>query len=211
MTAEHCHWPFICECLNATVMLDTQFWNSAVCGTHMWGGFFCFFFFGGGGGFIKDSWLQSLTTFRDTTRKCIICPMLFICFINDLPQDVKTNVFIFADDTKFTVTENNAILQQDLSNLQEWLEKWQLHFNTTKCKVMHLGIQAEPSDYFMSANNELFEYLRNRSHGKGSRGKRRWLIKFWRACPNPNNESKQAPCYDKKFLLHWLNLPTSPI
>ena len=42
------------------------------------------------------------------------------------------------------------------SNLQNWSEKWQLRFNTTKCKVMHLlGNQADPSDYFMLANNEL--------------------------------------------------------
>ena len=87
----------------------------------------------------------------------VLGPMLFICFINDLPKNVKTNVFIFADDTKLfaTVPENNAALQQDLSNLQNWSEKWQLCFNTTKCKVMHLGNQAEPSDYFMLANNEL--------------------------------------------------------
>ena len=51
--------------------------------------------------------------------------------------------------------ENNAALQQDLSNLQEWLEKWQLRFKTTKCKVMCLGNQAGPSDHLVSANNEL--------------------------------------------------------
>ena len=70
---------------------------------------------------------------------------------------MKTNVFIFADDTKLfaTVSENNAALQQDLSNLQHWSEKWQLRFNTTKCKVKHLGNQAESSDYFMLANNDL--------------------------------------------------------
>ena len=56
----------------------------------------------------------------------VLGPMFFICFINDLPNDVKTNVFIFADDTKLfaTVPENNAALQQDLSNLQKWSEKW---------------------------------------------------------------------------------------
>ena len=87
----------------------------------------------------------------------VLGPMPFICFINDLPKDVKTNVFIFADDTMLFATgpENNAALQQDLSNLRNWSENWQLRFNTTKCKVMHLGNQAELSDYFMLANNEL--------------------------------------------------------
>ena len=70
---------------------------------------------------------------------------------------MKTNAFMFTNHTKLfaTVPENNAALQQDLRNLQEWLEKWQLSFNTTKCEGMHLGNQIEPSNYCMSGNNEM--------------------------------------------------------
>ena len=70
---------------------------------------------------------------------------------------MKTNVFILANDTKLfaTVPEKNAALLQDLSNFQKCSEKWQLSFNTTKCKGMHLENQIEPSNYCMSGNNEM--------------------------------------------------------
>ena len=31
------------------------------------------------------------------------------------------------------------ILQEDLDKLTEWTKKWQMSFNTKKCKVMHVG------------------------------------------------------------------------
>jgi len=30
-------------------------------------------------------------------------------------------------------------LQEDLTNLQNWSDKWLLQFNAEKCKVMHVG------------------------------------------------------------------------
>ena len=86
----------------------------------------------------------------------VLGPMLFICFVNDLPDVVKSNVYIFADDTKLfaKVPDNATVLQQDLDNLQKWSDKWQLRFNASKCKVMHVGKQTEISNYSMTANNK---------------------------------------------------------
>jgi hypothetical protein len=81
----------------------------------------------------------------------VLGPMLFICFINDLPEEVTSEVFVFADDTKLfaRVPEKAKELQQDLDSLQKWSDKWQLRFNTSKCKVMHLGKQKDPHTYYM--------------------------------------------------------------
>ena len=51
----------------------------------------------------------------------VLGPMLFICFINDLPEEVISETFIFADDTKIfaIVPEKTAELQQDLDRLQQ--------------------------------------------------------------------------------------------
>ena len=35
--------------------------------------------------------------------------------------------------------EDQESLQSDIDNLTEWSSKWQLEFNTSKCKYMHLG------------------------------------------------------------------------
>eukprot|EP00745_Piridium_sociabile_P035972 TRINITY_DN63634_c0_g1_i2.p1 TRINITY_DN63634_c0_g1~~TRINITY_DN63634_c0_g1_i2.p1 ORF type:complete len:797 (-),score=144.14 TRINITY_DN63634_c0_g1_i2:185-2575(-) len=85
----------------------------------------------------------------------VLGPMLFLCFINDLPETVESMILIFADDTKLSssVPDRVNVLQKDLDNLQEWSETWKLKFNASKCKVMHLGKQEDPHKYSMNAGN----------------------------------------------------------
>ena len=83
----------------------------------------------------------------------VLGPLLFVCYINDLPDHVKSCAEMFADDTKvwrniIDKTDVHA-LQTDLDNLVEWSNKWQLGFNTSKCKVVHLGPHNGKSDYSM--------------------------------------------------------------
>ena len=72
----------------------------------------------------------------------VLGPVLFVIFINDMPSSVKSLLYMYADDTKIfrpiRSTEDMEILQDDLNRLVEWSRKWQLKFNITKCKVMHM-------------------------------------------------------------------------
>ena len=62
---------------------------------------------------------------------------------------------MYADDTKIcremSDTLDSTKLQVDLNNtpVQKWSdsEQWQLKFNSTKCKVMHLGYTNGRSKY----------------------------------------------------------------
>jgi len=69
--------------------------------------------------------------------------ILFIIFLNDLPDLVNSTAKIFADDTKLfseiRTREDHDVLLQDLDNLVEWSNKWQLGFNEAQCKSLHLG------------------------------------------------------------------------
>ena len=73
----------------------------------------------------------------------VIGPVLFVIFINDMPAKVKNYISLFADDAKLygksTEPEDHSSIQHDLAHLQEWSDVWQLKFNETKCKVLHLG------------------------------------------------------------------------
>ena len=40
-------------------------------------------------------------------------------------------------------------MQKDLNQLMDWSEQWQMPFNASKCKVMHLGHQNNQYEYFM--------------------------------------------------------------
>ena len=82
-------------------------------------------------------------------------PILFIIFINDQPDVVRSTVKIFAYNTKLfpevRSVDGSEKLQQDLDNLVLWSQKWQLGFNESKCKVIHLGTSNTRHQYTMNA------------------------------------------------------------
>jgi len=73
----------------------------------------------------------------------VIGPLLFLIYVNDLPDWIILEMRMFADDTKvwkkITGIKDCIDLQEDLTNLQSWSDKWLLQFNPEKCKVMPVG------------------------------------------------------------------------
>ena len=70
-------------------------------------------------------------------------PLLFVIYINDLLDDIKSDGFLFADDTKIfrkiTSVEDSVALQSDIDRLESWSKKWLLRFHPDKCHVLSLG------------------------------------------------------------------------
>lgn len=86
----------------------------------------------------------------------ILGPVLFTIFINDLPSYVQSTCKVFADDTKiYNTTSEHNIIQNDLNNLQKWSDDWNLYFNVSKCKVMHIGRNNPKSDYTMKLEKDV--------------------------------------------------------
>ena len=73
----------------------------------------------------------------------VLGPLLFVVFINDLPDCVTSDAFLFAVDTKiFRVISNKEDreeLQKDLTRLDQWGKDWLLKFHPQKCKCMTIG------------------------------------------------------------------------
>ena len=63
---------------------------------------------------------------------------------------------LFADDTKWgrcvDKEEDRHRFQEDIDRLGQWSRIWQLHFNTDKCKMMHLGKKNMKENYIMDGN-----------------------------------------------------------
>ena len=82
---------------------------------------------------------------------------MFLIFVNDLLDEVQSSGKMFADDTKLyrRIKEPNdrAILQKDLDKLHEWSNRWLLHFNKKKCKVMHIGRSNTGHQYHLGSTN----------------------------------------------------------
>ena len=93
----------------------------------------------------------------------ILGPVLFICYINDLPNEVVSKVKIFADDTKIyrSIKEDNdqISLQQDLLKLQDWAKTWQMKFHPDKCKLMTINGKESDRKYYMFDDDDEKVYL----------------------------------------------------
>ena len=68
---------------------------------------------------------------------------LFLICVNDLPKCVSYRIKMYADDAKcfsrINCLADVDALQQNIDKPMPWSCDWQLCFNTSKCKVMHIG------------------------------------------------------------------------
>ena len=75
--------------------------------------------------------------------------ILFVIFINDLPDVVSSTTKIFADDTKLFRAVQTIEDHPDMQLDPDWSHKWQLGFNEAKCKSLHLGSSNQRLKYQM--------------------------------------------------------------
>ena len=95
----------------------------------------------------------------------VLGPLLFLIFINDLPDSIKSFVELFADDVKLLIGPSmHHIAQLDLDHLTKWEAIWKLKFNVDKCKVLHIGCNNEKFKYKLN-NKELKEVIEERDLG----------------------------------------------
>ena len=69
----------------------------------------------------------------------ILGPLLFLIYINDLPDNLSTNVKLFADDTSLfsvvhDITTSSCDLNYDLNRVREWAFQWKMSFNPEPAK-----------------------------------------------------------------------------
>ena len=78
----------------------------------------------------KSGWIN---IFSGVPQGSVLGPFLFIIYVNDMPNVVSSDLYMFADDTKLyrTITSESDcnILQQHLNNVINWGNKWLTNFN----------------------------------------------------------------------------------
>ena len=67
----------------------------------------------------------------------ILCPLLFLIYINDIVEDIHSCIRLFADDTTLYIIVDNPIqaaetLNTDLAKIHAWASKWLVTFNSSK-------------------------------------------------------------------------------
>ena len=73
----------------------------------------------------------------------ILGPLLFLIYVNDMPQAVKSNLFLYADDSCLIFQGKDVIeiekqLNGDFTNICEWFvdNRLSIHFGEDKTKYI---------------------------------------------------------------------------
>ena len=83
----------------------------------------------------------------------VLGPILFVIFINDMPNFVQSSCKLFVDDAKiYTSIKTNY--RQDITSrgYKQWSHKWNLPFNEEKCKNMRIGKESTAHTYQMNGH-----------------------------------------------------------
>ena len=72
----------------------------------------------------------------------VLGPVLFLIFINDPSDNIRSSVRLFADDCvlyrNIHSLQDCLTLQEDLTSLGQWEADWQMKFNVAKCHSMRV-------------------------------------------------------------------------
>ena len=109
-----------------------------------------------------NKWISIQTNsshLRGTTWNRTGAPLLFLLYINDLPNNLTSNVRIFADDCLLyqPVKSDNdiSLLQNDLIKLEEWQNTWLMKFNPAKCFTMTLASRKPTPNIYTFCGQQL--------------------------------------------------------
>ena len=76
------------------------------------------------------------------TQDTVLGPVLFLCYINDLPDQVSSTARLFADDCllyrNINATADADKLQDDIDRLQKLEADWLMDFNPDKCEIIRI-------------------------------------------------------------------------
>ena len=110
-------------------------------------------------------WIKSFngkhSSWREVTsgipQGSVLEPLLFVLYINDLPDTAISQVFLFADDTRLYRQiwndSDHKIFQDDISKLQSWADDWLLKFHLDKCKILGVVKKELTHQYYMTKDD----------------------------------------------------------
>ena len=95
-------------------------------------------------------------------------PVLFLCYINDITQNIKSQLRLFADDAllyrPIHSFDDHLILQEDLNALESWAKRWDMQFNPSKCFTMSAKRNGADSVFFYTIYNQILKCVATQTY-----------------------------------------------
>ena len=103
----------------------------------------------------------------------ILGPLLFLIYIKNLPNDLNSNVKLFAEDTSLfsvvhNITGSAILLNSDLFKINEWALQWKMSFNPDPIKqgqeIMFSRKTSKRNHPGLMFNNNIVNLTTNHKH-----------------------------------------------
>ena len=89
----------------------------------------------------------------------VLGPLFFLLYINDLPNNLTSNVRLFADDCLLYLPvksyNDTSLLQNNVLKLEEWQDTWLMKLNPTKCFTMTLASRKPTPNHYTFCSQQL--------------------------------------------------------
>ena len=121
-------------------------------------------------------------------------PLLFIIYINDISEDIESDILIFADDTSLFATgsdpaETAAKLNRDLHKISVWADKWKVTFNAKKSKDIIFSNKCLNNSPPLIFNNNYIERVNVHKHlGIHLSSSLDWSLQLHEVCLKANRK-----------------------
>ena len=121
-------------------------------------------------------------------------PLLFIIYINDIINDIESDIMIFADDTTLLASgDDPAItalqLNRDLLKISNWAKKWKVTFNPNKSKDMIFSSKYLNNSPPLILNNSFIERVNIHKHlGVFLNSNLEWTKQIHQTCLRANQK-----------------------
>jgi hypothetical protein len=121
----------------------------------------------------------------------VLGPSLFLYYINDMPENIKYTVRLFADDTivylTITADVDRVHLQEDLDRLAHWEQTWKMSFHPEKCNVLSITMKRNPVTNCYILHGHQLEQQSAKYLGVSITSDMKWSEHIANICKKANN------------------------
>ena len=100
----------------------------------------------------------------------VLGPLLFLIHINDIVDDIESNMKLFADDVSLFITidkneiESSAQINRDLERMKTWAQSWLVSFNPEKSKSLYITLKPNVYPSALYFDNHQLESEESHKH-----------------------------------------------